>query len=584
MNEFLELSLVIMLAALFGFAARALKQPLVISYILTGIVAGPAVLDILHSKELVEVLSKMGITILLYIVGLGLNPRALREVGKVAVVTGVGQVLITVVLGFLLASAMGIPPLPAFYVALALAFSSTIIILKLLSDKGDTHKLYGKISIGFLLVQDLIATLALLLLSTFGTSSGLPMELTLALTFGKGVLLLAGVLLVSHYLLKRITQVAARSQELLYLFSIAWGLGVAGLFAFAGFSVEIGALAAGVALAPTPFAAEIGARLRPLRDFLILLFFVLLGAEMDMASTVSVIPQAVVLSLFVLIGNPLVMIFLMKRLGYRKQTSFKTGLAIAQISEFSLILVALGLVLGQLTQPIVSLVTLVGLITIAGSTYMILYADKLYTRFEKYLRFMEAPTKAPTGEEHFTAVLFGYNRVGRDLIKRLRAQDLKPLVVDYDPAAIKRLERHNVLHRFGDATDIAFLEELDLSSAQMLVSTLTEYESNLLLLRTATRHNPDCLSIVFAESARDALRLYRNGATHVVMPHYLGAQYTTALIEQNGLKAGPYLKQQRRHIAELEKRVEPEVAEAIRALPLKRKRPGVRLVHRASKT
>ncbi len=572
MSEFLELSLVIMLAAGLGFAARLLKQPLVISYILTGIVAGPAALDILHSKGLIETLSKIGIAVLLYIVGLGLNPHALREVGKVALVTGVGQVIVTSGIGFLMALAMGIPLISAIYVAVALTFSSTIIILKLLSDKGDTHKLYGKISIGFLLVQDLIATIALLLISTLGSTAGQSIELSLGLVAIKGALLAAALLFVSKIYLRKVVQAAAHSQELLYLFSIAWGLGIAALFAFSGFSVEIGALAAGVALSPTPYAAEISSRLRPLRDFMILLFFVLLGAEMDLASTVNVIPQALAFSAFVLVGNPLIVIFLMKRLGYRKQTSFKAGLTVAQISEFSLILVALGLVLGQLSQQIASMVTLVGLITIAGSTYMILYSDQLYARLAKYLRFAESSAKASAPPQSFTAVLFGYNRVGRDLIKQMRSQNLRPLVVDYDPAAIKRLEKHQVLHRFGDATDVEFLEELDLSSAQMLVSTLTEYESNVLLLKTATRHNPKCLSILFAESAHDALRLYENGATRVIMPHYLAAEYTTSLIERNGLEVGPYLKEQRGHIAELKKRVDPEVAETIRSASLGKRR------------
>ena len=384
---FTELSLLLAIAVAISLLMRSLRQPLIVGHILTGILVGPSVLGLINSTGTVNEFGSFGIALLLFIVGLGLNPRVIKEVGRVSLLTGVGQVIFTTLIGFGILHMLGYSRLTSSYIALALAFSSTIIILKLLSDKKEQHKLHGKIAIGFLLVQDVIATFALVVVSATSTGGFSPSDLaTLAI---KGIGIGIVIMLVSKYILTPMTDFLERSQELLFLFAIGWGFGIGTLFYELGFSLEIGALVGGVALSTMTYAQEVSSRLRPLRDFFIVLFFIALGAGLDLGSVGAIFWQAIGLSLFVLIGNPLIMMVIMGLLGYTKKTSFKVALAIAQVSEFSLIFLLLAQHNGQVDSNAVSLVTIVAIVTIAISSYMITYSDSLYAAFEKYLSLFE---------------------------------------------------------------------------------------------------------------------------------------------------------------------------------------------------
>src|SRR3989344_4055658 len=419
MTLFVELSLLVVVATLISLVMKLLKQPLVVGYIAAGILVGPYAFNILQAHQEVELFSKIGVAILLFIVGLMLNPDVMREVGKVSIVTGIGQVIFTSLIGFLIIYALGFEMITALYIGVALTFSSTIIILKLLSDKGDIQKLYGKIAIGLLLVQDVIAVVFLLIITVLGaalvtTSAAFSGDVVseILMLLGKGVLIVVLLYLVSRYVLPSVLKFVAGYQEVLFIFSLAWGLGISSLFYTLGFSIEIGALAAGVTLAASPAAYEIASRMKPLRDFFIMLFFILLGSQIIISEISVLLMPAVVLSVFVLVGNPLIVFVLMNLLGYRARTSFMVGLTVAQISEFSLILVALGYSFGHVSKEIVSLVTLVGIITIAASTYLILYADRIYLWFKSVLHlFMirKSPTRelAPRKDQAYI-IIFGY--------------------------------------------------------------------------------------------------------------------------------------------------------------------------------
>ena len=556
MEIFTELSVIIVVALLVSLVMRILRQPMIVGYIFTGVIVGPYVLNIVHNTEIIEVFSKLGITILLFIVGLSLSPKVIRELGKVSFLTGLGQIVITTVVGFILAKFLGLERVSALYVAIALTFSSTIIILKLLSDKGDLNKLYGKIAIGFLLVQDVVATLILLLTHAAANGTG-NIYFLAVMTVIKGVLLIGILITASSYILPKISKFVAASQEMLFLFSITWGLGIASLFQYLGFSVEIGALVAGVSMSMTPYALEASARLRPLRDFFILLFFILLGSQVNFESIQTIIIPTIILSFFVLIGNPIIMIIIMNLLGFGRRTSFQTGLTVAQISEFSLILATVGFRIGHISQEILSLITLVGLVTIAGSTYLILYADDLYPWFEKYLRFFELRqnTKDRNKNAFYNSVLFGYQRVGADFLKAFEQLDLDYIVVDFDPESIKLLEENNVPCKFGDANDQEFLNQLELKSLRYVVSTIPEIKTNLMLIRTIRAVNKRAILIAISHDREQALELYAEGASYVIMPHYLGAQYAIRLIGRAGMDRREYEMHRERHLAHLEKKI-----------------------------
>lgn len=555
MSLFHEITFIILLATGISFIMRLLRQPLIAGYILTGLIAGPYMLNIVHAKESLELFSKIGITILLFIVGLNLSPRVIREVGKVSLVTGLGQVIVTSIVGFGIAIFLGIERIAAIYIAIALTFSSTIIILKLLSDKGDLNKLYGKISIGFLLVQDIIASIILLVISSASQHTNLPLSTLVSVTLLKGLILISVLFLISTHILPRLGKFVADSQELLFLFSISWGLGLATAFYLMGFSVEIGALVAGVMLSLTPFAHEIGSRLKPLRDFFIVLFFILLGSQMVLTDIHKLIIPAIVLSLYVLIGNPIIMIMLMNFLGYKRRTSFMAGLSVAQISEFSLILATLGFNMGHLSGEILSLITLVGLITIGGSTYFILYAEKIYPQVESLLKFLEFKKRKnmhSEGEaETYNALLFGYDRVGEIFIRAFDKLEKDFLVVDFNPVIIEQLKAQQIPHKFGDAEDVEFLHELHGSSLKLVVSTIPYLKTNLLIIHTMKRLNPKAILIVIAHDEKSAIQLYEEGATYVVMPHFLGAKHASDMISKLGFSKESFVEEKEKHLKHL---------------------------------
>ncbi len=557
METFLEFTSIVLLATCISLLMRILKQPLVVGYIFTGILIGPQFFDLLHTKDYIELFSKIGITILLFIVGLNLSPRVIKEVGKVSVIGGLGQIFLTAVIGWGISVLLGIDTLQSLYIGIALSFSSTIIILKLLSDKGDLQKLSGKISIGFLLIQDLVAIAILMFVSSFTVTNTPDVTSLLLLIFAKALAVFFVLYLISYYILPKAVHYMASSQELLFLFSITWGLGLASVFYLLGFSVEVGALVAGVALSFTPFADGIASRLKPLRDFFIVLFFILLGSEMVLGTISQIFFPAIVLSLFVLIGKPLIVFLLMNLLGYKTRPSFQTSVNLAQISEFSLILATLGLTAGHLDKEIVSLITLTALITIAGSTYLVLYSDSIYPRIEKLLKSLEynknKKAMAVDEEEH-DLILFGFDNVGHDFIEAFSKLEKNYVVVDLNPALIQQMEELQVPYKYGDAQDAEFLDELNLKKIKLCVSTIPEFKVNSLLLKKIRHANSEAIVIVRSHEAFEAKELYKLGATYVVMPHYLGAKYATSMISRLGLDAKGFEEEREKHLAHVNKK------------------------------
>jgi Kef-type K+ transport system membrane component KefB/Trk K+ transport system NAD-binding subunit len=556
-NVFIELSIIIGIVIIIATLMRILRQPLIIGYIITGIIVGPNFLNIMVSKNAITTFSQIGITLLLFMVGLNLDLKIIKGVGKVALITGIGQVLFTSLIGYFICYLLGFSKLTSFYIAIALTFSSTIIIMKLLSDKGNLETLYGRISIGFLIVQDLIVIIILMIISAIPAGNNL-MDLFLG-TFFKGIGILGILFLASMYIIPKIVKLIAKSQEFLLLFSIGWCLALASLVYYMKFSMEIGALLAGITLAASPYRYEIGSKMKPLRDFFIVLFFILLGSQMFFSDISSLAVPAVILSIFILVGNPLIVMVLMGYLGYTKRNSFLAGLTVAQISEFSLILIMLGVKVGHLTNEILSFVTIIGLATIAGSTYMILYADKIYPYLAKYLSVFEK--KGVKIDEHkyhkndlYDIFLFGCNRIGNELIKSFKKSGKKFLVIDYNPETIIELAKKRVECRYGDAEDFELLNELNLAKAKMVISTIPNPEINLLLIKKTKEANPNSVVIVTSMNVDDALDLYNAGADYVILPHFLGGERMSILLEESGKDIKKLLEHKISHIKELKKR------------------------------
>jgi len=534
---------------------RIFKQPLIIGYIFSGILIGPVFLDFIPSGDTLSTFSQMGVAFLLFIVGLYLNPKSVKEVGKVSVITGIGQVVFTLVIGYLICLVLGFSHVTSLYIAIALTFSSTIIIMKLLSDKEALDKLYGRISIGFLLVQDLIAIIILIIVSSLAGGDGSWFSILLLLAKGIGAFLV--LFAFTHYLLPKLNSFFEKSQEFLFVFAIGWGFGLSALFLSLGFSIEVGALVAGILLSMFPYSYEISSRLKPLRDFFIISFFVLLGSQMVFSGMHDMLIPAIVLSLFILIGNPLIVVFIMGRFGYSKNTGFMAGLTVAQISEFSLILVALGVKVGHLSNEILSFVTIIGLITIAGSTYLVIYSEKIYPFISKYLSIFEKKKMKEKNipSKDYEYILFGENRIGFSIMKSFSKINKEYLVVDFNPERVKKLCSKGISCIYGDVSNVEFLEDLKAHKAKLIVSTIPEKDINLTILNLIHKKNKNAILIVTARHISEAFDLYKAGADYVILPHFLGGEYTARVIEKAKENKDSYKEEREKQIKDLKERL-----------------------------
>jgi Kef-type K+ transport system membrane component KefB len=492
-GPFGEFALLLLVCALAGAVFVRLRQPVLIAYIVVGIAVGPAVLGLVSAHDQIDLLAQVGVAVLLFAVGLKLDLQHVRHIGPVALATGLGQLAFTIVIGFALVLALGKGVMEALYVAVALTFSSTIIIVKLLSDKRELDSLHGRIAVGFLIVQDLAVVVAMMAMSAMrGGGDGADTTLTqVLLSLAWRLVAAAAVMAVlMRWVLPRVVAAMARSQELLLVFAIAWGVALAALGEWAGFSQEAGAFLAGFSLASTPYREAMNARLTSIRDFLLLFFFIDLGAKLELSTLGAEVVPAIVLSLFVLIGNPLIVMAIMGRMGYRKRTGFLAGLTVAQISEFSIVFVAMGIALGHVGVGALGLTTLVGLITITVSTYMILYSQPLYERLSRWLGVFErsdpfrelAAEQGQAAQQGAEIVVFGLGRYGSRLLAQLQAAGVRALGVDFDPEAVRTLQARGLPVVFGDGEDPEFLASLPLAGARWAVTTLPQAESNRALL------------------------------------------------------------------------------------------------------
>ncbi|MEL0149091.1 MAG: cation:proton antiporter [Pontimonas sp.] len=481
-SAFSQIALILLVAAVVGFLANLLRQPLIVAYIFVGILLGPAFLGLVSASEEIELLAKFGIAILLFLVGLKLDISLIRSTGLVALTTGVAQVIITMGIGFLIVLAWGFEWIPALYVALALAFSSTIIIIKVLSDKRELDQLHGQIAVGVLIVQDILVIVAMVVIASMGSPDGATEPTSLIITLVGSVIFLAVVALLARYVVPRLLSILARSQELTLLFGVGWAMSLAGASQLLGLSMEIGAFVAGVALASTPYRESLSARMVSLRDIMILFFFIELGTSLSFEDAGSQILLAAILS-------------------------------------YSL---------GQVDSEILSLVTLVAIITITLSTYFILYSEKLYPLAAPILRrFDRIDSHDELREESqahpFDAIVIGAGRLGSSVVRGMQDKGGRLLVVDQDPRALKAVRGEGVETLFGDISDPEFAASLPLNETDAVICSVHDRSTNLVLLETLTRFSFEGRICLTAMDDATAKLLSENKDVTVIRPLKMAA-------------------------------------------------------------
>ena len=533
-----DLGLILVASAVFVLLTRRVRAPTIVAYILAGLVLGPAT-RLLGAAEPIELIAEIGIVLLLFLVGLELSLDKVRDVGRTAVIAGIGQIVLTTAGGFGIAVLLRFDAVAALFIGLALTFSSTVVVVKLLGQKDELDTLYGRIAVGIFLVQDVVVIMALTFLAGFGGRA----ELTLS-EIGRGLLtaftgmvvLLVAALLSARFALPRVMGWAAASAETLFIWSLCWCfLFVLGAEAF-HLSAEIGAFLAGISLAQLPFNDDLRRRVRPLMNFFVAVFFVSLGIRMQVGAAAQYWVAAIVLSLFVLVGTPIIIMWILARLGYGERTSFLSSVTLAQVSEFSFIFAAVGASLGVIDDAILALIAVVGLITIAVSAYMILYNHQLYdwTRRTGLLRLSRARAEPPVrnaGDElSGHVIVVGINSLGRRIVEQLVERGEQVLALDVSPANLQGLPCHTKL---GNAEYVSVLEEAGIRRAKLLVSALQIEETNHLLAYWGRTFGVPTSIHAFDQSVVDDLR--QAGADHLIMSKSAGLRRVAAAFHDAGV-------------------------------------------------
>jgi Kef-type K+ transport system membrane component KefB len=530
-NIFLQMSVLMGLTVSIAFIVRLLKQPLMIAYIIAGIVAGPVFLGVIHhEQESFHAFAELGVVLLLYVVGLSLNFEYIKRVGKGAIIGGVGQVLFTGAVGWFLLRVIGFSMTSSIFLAIATTFSSTIVIIKLLTDKKDLDTIYGRFTVGILLVQDVIAIFLLIFIKTMESGGSWAAEFGMIAV--KGLLIVAAIYFLARVLLPPLLDRIAESGEFLFLFTIAWCFGVASLVYALGLSLEIGAVLAGISLGSSPYSHEISSRIRPLRDFFIVLFFIILGSEMGLAELKHVLIPSIVISSFILIGNPLILYIIYRTQKFTRRNAFLIGLTAAQVSEFGFIVLFSAQSAGLVGGSELATLTFTALTTIFISSYLITYNEQIY-QFLQPIFAIAGPDKYQQQEQgiaNYDIWVIGYHRIGWKVCQTLKEQKKHFAVIDYNPQAISRLKHQGIPAFYGDIADVEFLSELPIEQAKMIISTVPEPDDQMTLIKHIRKENKKSIIIANLHHARFVKQLYAAGANYVMMPHLLGGLWISEVL------------------------------------------------------
>lgn len=527
----IDIALIIVVATFFAYVLKLLKQPLVPAYILTGFLLGPFGFSLIKNQDVISTLSEFGIAFLLFVVGLQMDLRQLKKVGLISGIGGTLQVVLTFAMGFFVARYFGFTNMTSFYVGLIIAFSSTMIVVKLLSDGDELNTLHGKISVGILLMQDLLVILVLATLGVVGDFSIVPIGIALF----KGVLLVLIGVLLSKTVLPSIFRVGAKSQELLFLMAITMSFLFSALSVYIGFSLVVGAFIAGVSLASLPYSSDIIGRVNPLKDFFATIFFVFLGMGLVFSDISLLLKPLIVLLVAVLLLKPLLITVISRAFGYGKRTAFLNSIYLAQISEFSLIVVAIGVSLGHVDQSLLSLTVVLAVITITVTTYLAKYRNSLYGAFAGSLGIFDKISFIEHKLEYMKSkkrdvILFGSHRMGSILVHSFLKERMRIFVVDYDPGVIDDLIKHKIPCMYGDIENEEVLKEVGVNKVKLVISTVPERENNMFILEHVKDVNPKALVFVTANHLHDAFDFYSKGADYVIFPHVITAERIGHLI------------------------------------------------------
>jgi Kef-type K+ transport system membrane component KefB len=540
-------------AALLALVGWRLRQPLILAYLLTGVVIGPHVLNYVGDPASISTVAEIGLILLLFIIGLEIDLKKLASAGAPVLLTGGLQVPICIALGLGFFYALGFRSQKGdyalLYLAATMSLSSTLVVVKLLYDKFELDTLPGRITLGVLVIQDLWAVAMLAVQPNLESPTFLPLALSLL----KGAALVLIGLVVAKNLLPYLFRAVAKAPELVLVSALAWCFFLAAIASLIGLSREMGALIAGISLSTFPYSLDVIAKATSIRDFFVTLFFVALGMQIPVPS-LRVVLVALAASAFLVLSRVLVVppILYALRLGHR--TSLIPAINLANISEFSIVIASLGLVRHQVMPDVVTIVVLTFAITSVVSTYMINSnhaVQQVLARILKRIgvRDLDAPgAHAEEDEEKTHSVIFlGFFRDASSILYELengagRSDEegadflAEVLVIDFNPRVIQELRKRGIACTYGDIAHIDTLHHAGIEEAQLVISSITDDilrgTTNLRLMRNIRRLNPKAKVVLTSEHIKQATELYAEGADFVYVPRLHSASDIAAILKE----------------------------------------------------
>ncbi len=517
-----------------SFFVKIFKQPIIIGYILSGFIFSFFIAGGSPTEEQILLMAELGITFLLFLMGLEFDFHNLKYLGKDIFISTTLQSVIFFSIAFVLASLLGFTSTQSIYLGILFMFSSTLLVAKWLEDKKETSTLQGKITLGILIVQDVFAILILTILNLLQETNALGI-LFVPL---KGLLLLLIALFFVKYLLNYLLKMAHRYPELLFVLS----LGVCFLFVWLspllGYSTTIGAFIAGVILANTEYKNDILSRLKPLIIFFNLLFFVGLGFQITTNFDVQIISLIALFFVLCFFIKPIIIYLTLKQRGYDLKTSFLAALNLSQFSEFGIIIISAGIASGLVGTEVSAVAIILVVLTLLVSSYIIKYDQKLFRYAEKYLHkvdhffskkeLLHGSSSSATG---YQIIFFGYYDLGKEFFSKLEGLGKKALVIENDRANIHLLKKEGIPYIYGAVSNPYFLDHLDLHDAEIVVSSVINVDESKTIIKTVKERSPKALIIVTAKSLKSSLELYDAGADYVIYPSYLNEQNVSVLLE-----------------------------------------------------
>ncbi len=527
-NIFIQLAIILSLSSALGFITYKLKLPLLIAYLLGGVIISAAVTFDVSKSLALSFLPDIGIAFVLFLVGMELDLRELKNFGKQIIIAGILQIIITGTLGTYLAQSFGFSLGESIMLGIGLSFSSTLVVVKLLLDRKDLTSLYGKLCVGVLLLEDLVAVLILLGLSSSISLFSIGGDILPAFIFlVKVVALFATAALINRFILSTVFKAVSDSPELLFLTALAWCFGFITVSVLMGFSVIIGAFLAGVALASSPYHFHIQGKIKPMRDFFIALFFVYLGTRVNFSqSSLATVPLILIFSFYAVFAKPVIFLLLFGTFGFRKHTMFQTAINLSQVSEFSLIVLLVGYEMGVVSQSALTVIAMSSVISFVISSLMISQSGRIYKFVSSGVSFFERKKqlsipKEPVNQLLEHVVVIGAHRVGGEIVRFLKKEKHPLVVLDFNPHQVEILLSQEIPVIFGDASDPEVLDLLSLSDAKMIISTSPDLESNKTLLEDLKLRNINIPAIIRAETIKDAETLYKRGADFCILPEIM---------------------------------------------------------------